>query len=667
MSDLATSTHDLLAEVERLTRRLERERAARLEAERLAEQGMRELYEKQRQAQLLEAIAGAANQSVSVDEALRFAVEQVCRFNGWRLGHAYLAHAHDGRRFLKSAGIWYGAEGAEIDAFRAVTRGIEFEIGDGLPGRVLESGAPAWIGDLSADGNFRRREFALRAGFRAAMGFPARLGEQVVAMLEFFADSVMEPDETLLHLMAQIGTQLGRVVERAQAQEQLMHDASHDPLTGLPNRTLLAHRLQRALARHQRHPDQQFALLFIDLDRFKIVNDSLGHLAGDSLIVQVTARLQEVLREQDLIARPAGVTYDDTTFTLARPGGDEFTILLEDLRDTADAVRVGERLLALLRAPFEINGHEIYISASIGIASSASAYKSVADVLRDADLAMYRAKSLGKGRCEVFDTTMHALAVTRLTLEGELRRALQNHEFVLHYQPIVSLASSDVVGFEALVRWQKPGRGLVYPGEFIDVAEDTGLIVPLGTWVLREACRSMRRLQLDYPREKSLTISVNVSARQFAQPDLMRHVRRVIEETGIPPDSVRLEITESVTMGDAQRTVQVLQSLKELGVRLSIDDFGTGFSSLSYLHRFPLDVLKIDRSFVSRIDQDGESTQIVATIMSLAKNLGMDVVAEGAETAQHVAKLRALGCGLAQGYFFYKPMELARVIRLLEE
>ncbi len=292
-------------------------------------------------------------------------------------------------------------------------------------------------------------------------------------------------------------------------------------------------------------------------------------------------------------------------------------------------------------------------------------YTSAAAVLRDADLAMYRAKALGKARYEIFDQTIHKKAVSRLTLETDLRRALHNNDFVLHYQPIVRLSSAEVVGVEALVRWRKSDTELVYPGDFIDVAEDTGLILNLGIWVLREACRTMRQWHLEFPRQRPLTISVNISARQFAQPDLIQQVRQIIHETGIDPHTVRLEITESVTMGDAQRTVNVLSQLRDLGVRFSIDDFGTGYSSLSYLHRFSLDVLKIDRSFILRMDECNEGLQIVQTIISLARNLGIEVVAEGTETAAHVAQLKSLNCDFGQGYYFSRPVVAAGIRGLL--
>jgi len=658
------SRRDFAEDTEKLRRRCERERNARLAAEAIAEKGLRELYEKQQQLQLLEAIAVAANQSASVEDALQFALTAVCQSTGWPLGHAYLVLPADGTKRLRSAGVWHGAETEHMRAFSCATETTNFEPGAGLPGRVLATGAPAWIADVAEETNFPRAQSARMANIKACFAFPVLAGSDVAAVLEFFAERVIAPDEIILRLMSQIGTQLGRVFERKRAEDDLVHDATHDPLTGLPNRVLFLELLTRAVARNKRHPDATFAVLFIDLDRFKVVNDSLGHHAGDNLLVQVAARLSASLRQSDLVAR-SGAPPVEACDMLARLGGDEFTVLLDDLGDLSAAVGIADRIQEVLRPPFSIEGQELYASASIGIASSATVYTSADAVLRDADLAMYRAKASGKSRYEIYDRTMHAAAVNRLALETNLRRALQNNEFVLHYQPIVLLSSAEVIGFEALVRWQKSEFELVYPGEFIDVAEDTGLILFLGMWVLREACRTMRRLHREFPKQRPLTISINISARQFAQPDLVQQVRQIIQETGIDPHTVKLELTESVTMGDAERTINVLSQLNELGVRFSIDDFGTGYSSFSYLHRFPLDTLKIDRSFISRMGQSSESRGIVETIMHLARHLGMKVVAEGTETEAHVEHLRSLGCDFAQGYFFSRPLTIKGARELL--
>jgi diguanylate cyclase (GGDEF)-like protein len=651
-----SAVDEVADQLARVQRRLDRERQARFEAEAIAERGLRELYERQQQLQLLEAIAGAANQMSSVQEALQFAVTQICQFTGWPVGHAYVAETDGETRCLQPIAVWHGAHLERIHDFQRATGQMTFAAGVGLPGRVLATGAPVWIAELTEDGNFPRASSAHEAGLKAAFAFPVLAGTEVMAVLEFFNDRAAPFDELLQRLMSQVGTQLGRVIERQRAEDRLRHRAFHDYLTELPNRAMFLDRLERAVARQHEDAGYQFAVLFIDLDRFKIINDSLGHLAGDWLIAQVAGRFLTSLREQDQGCL-AG--------TLARLGGDEFTILLDDLPTLSDAEQVAQSIQDALKHPFQLDGQEVYTSASIGIATSAVRYASATEVLRDADLAMYQAKMRGKARHEVYTEALHQSAMERLRLETELRQALLKREFVVHYQPIVSLKTREVAGFEALVRWQKSPSELVYPGDFIAVAEDTGLILFLGMWVLREACRTLRDWQVTFPRSTPLTVSVNVSARQFGQPDLVQQIRQIIEETGVDPSTVTLEITESVTMSDAEHAIRILSQLREIGVRFSIDDFGTGYSSLSYLHRLPLDILKIDRSFISAMSEGSESLNIVRTIMRLAKDLGIDVVAEGTETITQLNHLSDLDCEFGQGYYFSRPVDAARISELL--
>lgn len=439
------------------------------------------------------------------------------------------------------------------------------------------------------------------------------------------------------------------ITERKTTENQLLHDAFHDALTGLPNRALFMDRLGLAIAHSKRRKEYFFAVLFLDLDRFKVVNDSLGHMIGDQLLISMARRLEFFLRPGD---------------TVARLGGDEFAILLDDITDISDATRVAERIQKGLVMPFNLSGHEVFTTASIGIALSATGYARPQDILRDADTAMYRAKALGRARHEVFDTAMHARAMVLLQLEMDLRRAVERQEFLIHYQPIVSLQSGRITGFEALLRWLHPQRGLVYPEEFLHVLEETGLIVPVGWWVLRQACGQMCIWQEQFPANPPLSISVNFSGKQLIQPGLVEQIDQILRETGLDPHSLRLEITESAIMENAETAIAKLLQLKSLNVQLHIDDFGTGYSSLSYLHRFPTDTVKIDRSFVSRMGFDDENYEIVRTIVTLARILGMKVTAEGLETAEQLSQLKLLECEYGQGFYFSRPVdcEAARLL-----
>jgi predicted signal transduction protein with EAL and GGDEF domain len=457
------------------------------------------------------------------------------------------------------------------------------------------------------------------------------------------------------------------ITERKRAEELLAHNAFHDGLTNLPNRALFLDRLQHALTLSKRHSNYKFAVLLIDVDEFKIINDSLGHSAGDELLVKIGQRLKDAVRRADTVSRPRNPGLPDkrsSDDTLARLGGDEFAILLDDIRDPIEAVRVAERMQGQLATPFVVNQQEIVISASIGIASSTSPHTQAEDLMRDADLAMYRAKRAGKARCEVSDTAMHANAVKRLRLETDLRKALEQGEFRVHYQPIVSLQTGKITGFEALTRWQRP-EGILSPIAFIAVAEEIGLIIPMNRLLLREACQHLKSWQAEFPLNPGLTMSVNITPKEFAQPDLASEIGKTLQEVGLDPRCLQLEIIETIAMGDAEKSGQVLAQLKALGVRLSIDDFGTGYSSLSRLRRIPVDTLKIDRTFIMNMDTDPENREIVRTIIMLAHNLGLKVVAEGTETQAHIDQLKQLDCEMAQGYLYSKPADDQAMLKLL--
>jgi diguanylate cyclase (GGDEF)-like protein/PAS domain S-box-containing protein len=430
-----------------------------------------------------------------------------------------------------------------------------------------------------------------------------------------------------------------------------------DALTGLPNRILFLDRLERAIEQRRRSPDQMFAVLFLDLDGFKLINDSLGHDVGDQLLLEVSRRLEATLRSSDTVSRMSWKP------TVARLGGDEFTILLHGLRSPLDAQTVAGRILRELAAPFHLHGHEVFATVSIGISVSTVFSVSTEEMVREADIAMYHAKIQGKNQYCMFDPSMRERAVMRLELEMNLRHAVEHEEFFLHYQPLVSLASGRCIGFEALVRWQHPRRGLISPADFIPLAEETGLIVPLGAWVLRQACRQTRAWQTQFPNGSHLFVSVNCASRQIVDPAFAGTVEAILRECDLAPQYLKLELTETSLMENCESTSETLRQLRELGIWIAIDDFGTGYSSLSYLQSMPIDVLKIDRSFVSRLDRTDESAEIVRTIIDLAHSLGITVVAEGVETARQIKRLQQLGCEYGQGFYFAPALDPDRAAR----
>ncbi|HET7746180.1 MAG TPA: EAL domain-containing protein [Vicinamibacteria bacterium] len=459
--------------------------------------------------------------------------------------------------------------------------------------------------------------------------------------------TVLRDDGGRVSGLAAVGTD---VTDRARTEELHRRGALTDALTGLPNRTLFMDRLALSMARARRRPEYRFAALFLDIDRFKVVNDSLGHGAGDELLVEVGRRLEKCLRPGD---------------SVARLGGDEFAVLIDEMGDAQVPELVAARILAALSLPFQVAGREVFLTASIGTAVHKPRYDGPEDFMRDADTAMHHAKAKGKARHEVFETSMHRRAMVLLQIENDLHRAVQREELSLHYQPIVSLRTGKVSGFEALVRWELPGGGFVPPGDFIRIAEDTGLIIPMGAWVLRQACLQVREWQHTITGAADLVVSVNLSAKQFGQPDLVAQVARTVLETGLDPASLKLEVTESILMHEPEAAASMLRELRAQRVQICIDDFGTGYSSLSYLLRFPAHTLKIDRSFVSDMASGRQQAEMVRTIVALARNLGMDVIAEGVETEEQVARLRAMDCDFMQGFVVSRPVDPQGAARLL--
>ncbi len=441
------------------------------------------------------------------------------------------------------------------------------------------------------------------------------------------------------------------LTRQKEAENQLLHNTFHDQLTGLPNRGLFMYKLNRLIERSRTREDYMFAILLIDMDRFKVISDSLGHQVGDQLLAAIARRLEGAMRPGDLAARM---------------GSDEFAVILDNLKQLADATHYAGKIQSELSAPFEIEGQEVFITASIGIALNLSNEEKPEDFLRNADTALNRAKEQGSGGLELFDIGMLTQAVEMMQLETDLRRALSRNEFSIHYQPIISVDNWRIAGFEALLRWQHPQLGFIPPLQFIPVAEETGSIIQIGQWVLGEACRQLREWQDDFPTEPPLTMSVNLSGKQFAQPDLIERIEQILTESGLEARSLKIEITESTIIENLEAATATLKRLKELGIKVSLDDFGTGYSSLSYLHRFPVDTLKIDRSFVTRMNLP-KNSEIIRTIVSLASNLGMDVIAEGVETGEQVIQLSGMNCEYVQGFLISRPIDARSARALIEE
>ncbi|MEK7207887.1 MAG: EAL domain-containing protein, partial [Pseudomonadota bacterium] len=565
------------------------------------------LIEKTAFLQMLQEITAVANRSATAEEAIQTTLDRVCAHVRWPVGHAYIFDSETADE-LVSMTLWHLDDPQRFEIFRRVTEATRFGSGVGLPGRVSHGAAPAWITDLANDPNFPRAPTAGECGLRAGFAFPVMTGTKVAAVLEFFTTETAEPNRPLLDVMKHVGTELGRVIERQRAEDRLQHLAHHDHLTGLPNRVLITDRLGQALARARYHK-RAAAVFCLDLDRFSVINDTLGHDTGDLLLKAVAQRLVGVVRNDD---------------TVARLGGDEFAILLVDMASEHDVPRIAQTVLEVLGRPFVIDGRELFITSSIGISLYPGDGDDAQTLMKHADVAIHRAKDRGKNNFHLYSPAMDAQAAKRLTLETQLRRAVEREEFILHYQPKLSLNTGRISGMEALARWQHPELGLVPPADFIPLLEETGLIVPVGEWVLHSACA--QNLAWQRAGLPPMRVAVNLSTLQFKRQNMAKVVAQVLQQTGLEPKWLELEITESILAEQEEMVAAVLNELDAMDVRITIDDFGTGYSSLSYLKRFPIRVLKIDRSFVRDLTTDSGDAAITSAVIAMAHSLKISAI-----------------------------------------
>ncbi len=606
-----------------------------------------------KQAQRLQAMEMAVTRVIAESDTLLEAIPQVlqkfCETMDWQCGACW--ELDPATNHLRCLGTWSTEEAGSRNFVAAIAmRSMTLEpIGEGLLRRTYGTRQPVWIEDATRESGFRRQALAAEAGLHTAFAFPLMSANEVIGALEFFNRGVLPPDPLLIRTVQGIGNQMGQYFERMHAEDALKFVASHDGLTGLPNRALFIQRLGHAIAQAQRH-GRRLSVLFVDLDRFKVINDTLGHDIGDELLREMAARMTANVRKTD---------------TVARLGGDEFVVLLEEISSPAMVRKIARKLLGSLAKGALIASRELSITASIGVSTFPEDGADAHALLKSADIAMYRAKELGRNVFQFYSAALNVHTIEHLTLESDLRRALERDELLLHYQPQYDVSTGTLTGFEALVRWQHPERGLVPPADFIPIAEETGLVVPIGEWVLMTACSTQRAwTEGGLP---DLRMSVNLSARQLMRGELLRDIARILRQTRCTVTKLDLEITESMVMHNPDHAVTFLGQLKEMGVQVTIDDFGTGYSSLAYLQRLPIDRLKIDRSFVAEIPGDAGSMAITRAVIAMAQSLSLDVIAEGVETREQLEFLSKHGCHEMQGFYFSRPVAEKQARALLHQ
>jgi diguanylate cyclase (GGDEF)-like protein/PAS domain S-box-containing protein len=602
----------------------------------------------QRQA-MEHAVTRALAEAPGVAEAMETVMRTICTGLGWHYGVRWQWDAQTG--LLHRAESW-ASDAPAIRDFDAAIARAELEPrddGTGLASRAFWARKPVWIADIRESTDFRRKADAVEAGLHAGFAFPLLRGNQVLGVMEFFHRDAGEPNPVLVNIAESIGSEVGQYLVRTQAEDAVKFLAMHDALTKLPNRAMFSERLAGAIANAERHA-RTLAVLFIDLDRFKLINDTLGHEAGDYVLGEAARRLTDSLRAGD---------------TVARLGGDEFVVLLEEVVDPVYVGSVSQKLIDALAAAFMIGGNEYRVTASIGVSAYPQDGSDSETLLKNADIAMYRAKERGRNGFEFYSANLSTDAIERLSLESGLRRALERDELELYYQPQIEACTGRIVGMEALVRWRHPQLGVLPPARFIRIAEENGLIVPLGDWVVHTACKAHREWQSKHIAPAR--IAVNLSPRQFLHAGLVKDTLRVLESSGCKPSYLELEITESMVMHDPAGAAAVIEELKEMGVRIAMDDFGTGYSSLAHLKRFPIDTLKIDRSFISDLPGDAGNMAITDAIIAMARTLHLTVIAEGVETRPQFELLRRLGCDEVQGYYFSAPVPKDEAAVLLRE